>query len=112
MTPLTNLLVESREELNKSGIIATNGDGHYCSHHPDDPAHGDSCYELPEYASEVLDSLIRKAYLLGLERAKEIVSTNQKGTFIDESGNDCWYIDSLEKALDSAIEEVPTPPQQ
>lgn len=23
------------------------GDGHWCTHHPDDPAHGDHCYTAP-----------------------------------------------------------------
>jgi hypothetical protein len=28
-------------------LVATpGGDGCYCAHHPDDPAHGDDCYDL------------------------------------------------------------------
>jgi RecJ-like exonuclease len=27
--------------------LPTYGDGHYCTHHPDDPAHGDDCYRNP-----------------------------------------------------------------
>lgn len=26
-----------------------NGDGHYCVHHPDDPTHGDHCYEIKNF---------------------------------------------------------------
>lgn len=26
--------------------VETFGDGHYCQHHPDDPAHGKDCYKL------------------------------------------------------------------
>lgn len=62
MTPLTNLLVESREE--------TEGYFHPCEC-------GESvCTKRLIESNDVLerqDSIIRKAYLLGLERAKECV---------------------------------------
>jgi hypothetical protein len=35
----------------------------------------------------------------GIEEAINWVQVNQKGTFTDEAGHDCWYIDDLVKAL-------------
>jgi hypothetical protein len=48
-----------------------------------------------------------KAYQLGqqdmLERVREEINMNQIGSFTDDAGNDCWYIDDLLKALDNLI---------
>ena len=33
------------------------------------------------------------------ERIIEFVQINQKGTFTDDGGNDCWYIDDLVNSL-------------
>lgn len=35
------------------------GDGHYCMHHPDDPGHGNSCYEVPKEVSITLADVLR-----------------------------------------------------
>jgi len=33
-----------------------------------------------------------------LAEVLDMITTNQKGTFTDEGGNDCWYIDELVQA--------------
>ena len=33
-----------------------------------------------------------------LAEVLDMITTNQKGTFTDDGGNDCWYIDELVRA--------------
>ena len=81
MTPLTNLLVESREEFTKK----------YWNVETVTP------YEQHEY----IDSLIRKAYLLGQTDTVEYVKKNSAG------GNFVYSISKRKlEALDSAIGET------
>jgi len=35
----------------------------------------------------------------------EMIKENQKGTFTDDGGNDCWYIDDLEKKINQLKSE-------
>jgi hypothetical protein len=48
---------------------------------------------------ELLLTEILQAKQEGIEEAINWVQVNQKGTFTDEAGHDCWYIDDLVKAL-------------
>ena len=54
-------------------------------------------------ATKALKSFIRtelaKAKGEERERIIEFVQINQKGTFTDDGGNDCWYIDDLVNSL-------------
>lgn len=45
------------------------------------------------------ESAIKEATEEERERIIEFVQENRKGTFTDDGGNDCWYIDDLVKAL-------------
>jgi hypothetical protein len=53
----------------------------------------DECYQDIE---KLLSQTRKECY----DEMREMINTNQKGTFTDDGGNDCWYIDSLNKALD------------
>ena len=46
--------------------------------------------------SKILDTESAKQQLLA--EVLDMITTNQKGTFTDEGGNDCWYIDELVQA--------------
>ena len=35
-----------------------------------------------------------------MKKVKTLININQKGTFTDDAGNNCWYIDDLLKALE------------
>jgi ABC-type bacteriocin/lantibiotic exporter with double-glycine peptidase domain len=49
---------------------------------------------------EDLEKLLSQTRKECYDEMREMINTNQKGTFTDDGGNDCWYIDSLNKALD------------
>ena len=111
MTPLTKLLVESREEFKEK-----------CSY---------DGVEIDGDVDAFIDSLVRKAYLLGLERAKEATKGRSHRIKIGENemamketdmslneirafnafsnGHDEGYdkaCKKIEEALDSAIGEI------
>ena len=105
-TPLTKLLVESEEKIN---VFLKKWTGSNYPHLVDtDDNDG-------EFLRCDVDELIRKAYLLGLERAKECLP-EKKEEFLDGTRdqfvrrgmsvghNDCC--EEMTKALDSAIGEV------
>lgn len=48
------------------------GDGHYCTHHPDDPSHGPKCYEHP-IVPVVQEMLLQHEATVKEEMAREIV---------------------------------------
>lgn len=69
----------------------------------------ESVYELnPEKVVIFIQEQINLAKQAGIreerERIKELVQENHDGTFTDDGGNDCWYIDKLVEALDKEIE--------
>jgi hypothetical protein len=60
----------------------------------------------PEYLNEQnkwIEEKLNSAYQSGREDEREriikLVKSNSKGSFTDEGGNDCWYIDDLVKNL-------------
>ena len=53
-----------------------------------------------------LDLAIKAKQLEVIERVEKEVNTNQKGQFEDNAGNVCWYLDSLNKALDTLRGEI------
>lgn len=49
---------EAEAEANANALIFGNGphgDGHWCTHHPDDPAHGSHCYEPPFAPAKLIE---------------------------------------------------------
>jgi hypothetical protein len=47
-----------------------------------------------------IEDLLQSEHIKWNKEMREMINTNQKGTFTDEVGNDCWYIDDLNKAFD------------
>ena len=41
-----------------------------------------------------------------LNRVVDFVGVNQKGTFTDDGGNPCWYLDDLQTALSEPNKEL------
>lgn len=46
-----------------------------------------------------LSTAIQEGYELGLKDVIDMVKENREGSFTDDGGNDCWYIDELVKQL-------------
>lgn len=57
---------------------------------------------LNDFLIDIYNWHIQKQLEL-LEEIKKEVGENRKGTFTDDGGNDCWYIEDLEKHIDSKI---------
>lgn len=46
-----------------------------------------------------VEAFAEKVWNTAIESAVEVARDNRKGTFTDEGGNDCWYVDSLVVSL-------------
>ena len=66
----------------------------------------DSEYRPEFKPSYLLFKKLQSAHLKWNKEIREMINTNQKGTFTDDGGNDCWYIDDLNKALDQLLEQL------
>ena len=51
-----------------------------------------------------LESYISKLLSSQLKEVLELVQSNTEGTFTDDGGNDCWYIDKLVEAIKGLAE--------
>lgn len=58
--------------------------------------------EIEGFLKKAIQSAIKEA----VEECIEIIEENQKGTFTDDAGHDCWYIDSLVKRLREYIKKI------
>lgn len=52
------------------------GDGHYCRHHPDDPAHGEKCYEFPQ--AILVRQTLQEMYEMGQNDERIEIGTSLK----------------------------------
>jgi hypothetical protein len=61
--------------------------------------------EFSEYDNHKHFSIqcIQSGYELAIKDVIDMVKENRQGTFIDDGGNDCWYIDELVKQLQSLL---------
>ena len=48
---------------------------------------------------EFADWKLTQVHNSAIDRCVEIVKMNSKGSFTDDAGNDCWYIDELIETL-------------
>ena len=100
MTPLTNLLVESREAfLVHAGCVGPYDTDHRCS-----ALHCDHCGACE--MTPFVDSLIRKAYELGRDSGENRILTCVRGVGYDQSKVVALRREWDKKALDSAIGET------
>jgi len=53
----------------------------------------------PTEAKDFISQLLKTQREEIISEIEGIVKENRKGTFTDEGGNDCWYIDDLVKEL-------------
>lgn len=70
----SKIIKEIVDELRKRYTLSCDeveffGDGYFCRHHVDDPAHGDSCYSLLEHRG--IDKWIESSLNKAIEQEKE-----------------------------------------
>lgn len=90
------------------------GDGHFCRHHPDDPAHGDSCYSFLEYIGfftqlhTTLLSVASEAEARGMkeerERVREWAESHRLTGLLDGSSFNNYASKAYNNALEHLLE--------
>jgi hypothetical protein len=58
---------------------------------------------LTDKLDKILSQSIKAGYELAIRDVIDMVKENRQGTFTDDGGNDCWYIDELVKQLQSLL---------
>ena len=87
-TDVSNDYFESEEWLNENEHLFT-------GHLYDEPAFTLDKDKIIEWLKEKLTQVHDSA----IEGCVKIVKMNSKGSFTDDAGNDCWYIDELIETL-------------
>ena len=57
-------------------------------------------HDRGEHIREIIREAHQQGFKEAVKKIKKSVNTNQKGTFTDDGGNDCWYLDKLNTLLD------------
>ena len=55
--------------------------------------------ELSAFLRQVATDAYNEGREEGLKEVEKAVGENHKGTFTDEAGHDCWYIDALKNLI-------------